>query len=400
MCCIKLAISLTIFAGARSCNLERKRVLPWHRKISAGMISIGFCTLDGTFVIDRKISRNSLDKTMYRRIAGIISPWILFLSLAPPAFGAAAPVRVNIGTASVSSSALSLWVAQEQGIFSRNGIAAQLILVRGGPTLVASIVAGEIQMAFTSGVSVLGAAAQGIEVKILTSISTRVNWKLMASPHIRTSRELRGKTIGVQSIVGSTWMYSMLALEHLGLYPKRDAITFIQTGDPVTTARALEAGRIDAAALDPALSRRLGNKGFTVLTDLAQTTAAFPGLGIGVTRSYLERNSAGAERVVAAVVESLAFVQNPSNKTAVLKSMMKNLRMNDPEAAQEAYGDVLATLNRKPYPSLEALRNAQRLIAVQNPKIGSLKIEELVDARFVRKLDESGFIDKLYGGGR
>jgi NitT/TauT family transport system substrate-binding protein len=334
------------------------------------------------------------------RAAEIISSWIFFLSLAAPAFGAAAPVRVNIGTASVSSSALSLWIAQEQGIFSRNGIAAQVILVRGGPTLVASIVAGDIQMAFTSGVSVLGAAAQGIEIKILSSISTRVNWKLMANPQIRRSRELAGKTIGVQSIVGSTWMYSMLALEHLGLDPKRDAITFVQTGDPVTTAQALETGRVDAAALDPALSRRLGNKGFTVLIDLAQTPAAFPGLGIGVTRSYLERNPATAEKVVAALVESLAFVQNPSKKTTVLQSMMKNLRMSDPEAAEEAYRDVLGTLSRKPYPSVEGLHNAQRLMAVQNPKIGSLKVEELVDSRFIRSLDERGFIDKLYGGGR
>ena len=74
---------------------------------------------------------------------------------------ASAPVRINIGAASVSSSALSLWVAQEQGIFAKHGVEAQLILIRGGSTLVASLLTGEIQAAFTSGVSVLGAAAQG-----------------------------------------------------------------------------------------------------------------------------------------------------------------------------------------------------------------------------------------------
>jgi hypothetical protein len=50
----------------------------------------------------------------------------------------------------------------------------------------------------------------------------------------------------------------------------------------------------------------------------------------------------------------------------------------------------------QPYPSLDGLRNAQRLMAQQNPKIAALKVEELTDARFVRKLDESGFIDRLY----
>jgi hypothetical protein len=76
--------------------------------------------------------------------------------------------------------------------------------------------------------------------------------------------------------------------------------------------------------------------------------------------------------------------------------MMKNLRMADPVAAENGYQDQLLTLNRKPYPSLEGLRNAQRLMALQNPKIAALKIEDLIDSRFVRRLDETGFIDRLY----
>jgi hypothetical protein len=161
--------------------------------------------------------------------------------------------------------------------------------------------AGDINVAFTSGVSLLGAAAQGIDIKMLTSISSRVSWKLMASPQIKKAGDLRGKRFGVQSIVGST-----------------------------------------------------------------------------------------------ALTESLAFIQVPSNRPTVLKSMMKNLRMTDPVAAENGYQDQLLTLNRKPYPSLEGLRNAQRLMALQNPKIAALKMEDLIDSRFVRKLDEKGFIDELY----
>jgi len=327
---------------------------------------------------------------------GALLLFSLFLCLPSLSFGATAPARVNIGTASVSSSALSLWIAQEQGIFGKHGIEAQVILIRGGPTLVAGMVAGDIQLAFTSGVSVLGAAAQGIDVKMLTSISSRVSWKLMASALIKRPQDLRGKRLGVQSIVGSTWMYSMLALEHLGLEPKRDNITFLPIGDPVTTAHALEAGRIDGAVLDPALSRRLAAKGLTVLTDLTQADVTFPGLGLGATRGYLDHEPSVIERVVAALTESLAFVQAPKNKAAVIKSMMKNLRMNDPTAAEEGYRDHLLTLERKPYPSIAGLRNAQRFMSAQNSKVANLKIEELVDSRFIRKLDETGFIDRLY----
>jgi ABC-type nitrate/sulfonate/bicarbonate transport system substrate-binding protein len=322
--------------------------------------------------------------------------FFLFLLIPGLAFGADAPVRVKIGTASITASTLSLWAAQEQGFFKKHGVEAQTIVIRGGPILVTSLVSGDIHVGFTTGVSFLGAAAQGTDVKMLTSISNKISWKMMAAPQIKKAQDLRGKRVGVGSIVGSTWMNSMLALEQLGLEPKRDNIVFLQTGDPVTMAHALESGRVDAAVLDPVQSRQLSLKGFTMLMDLLKANVAFPGLGLGVTRNYLDQHAAALEKVVAAMTEGLAFVLQPENKPVVLKSMMKNMRMNDPAAAEEGYQDQLATLSRKPYPSLDGLRNAQRLMAQQNPKIGALKAEDLIDARFVRKLDESGFIDRLY----
>jgi NitT/TauT family transport system substrate-binding protein len=325
---------------------------------------------------------------------------IVFLFASTLARAASAPIRINIGAASVSSSALSLWVAQEQGIFAKHGVEAQLVLIRGGSTLVASLLTNEIQMAFTSGVSVLGAAAQGVDLKMLTSISSRVSWKLVANPQIKKSDELRGKRFGVQSVVGSTWMYAMLALEQLGLEPKRDNITFLPIGDPVTIGHSLEAGRIDAAVLDPTLSRRLAAKGFSQFVDLAKTNATFPGLGLGITRGYLEQQPTVTDKAVTALTEGLAFVQHSANKSVVLKILMKHLRISDPSVAEDGYQDHLLTLHRKPYPSLTGLRNAQRLMAQQNPKIAALKVEDLLDARFVRKLDESGFIDRLYAAQR
>ena len=117
-------------------------------------------------------------------------------------------------------------------------------------------------------------------------------------------------------------------------------------------------------------------------------------------RNVLEQQSATIEKLVTALTESLVIVQQPANKPVVVKLLMKHLRLNDAQAAEEGYQDQLLTLNRKPYPSLEGLRSAQRLMAQQNSKIAALKVDDLVDARFVRRLDESGFIDRLYGAGR
>lgn len=325
---------------------------------------------------------------------------VLIVIIPASALAAAAPDLVIIGTASVTSSALSLWIAREQGFFQKYGVEARTILIPGGQSLISSLMAGHIHLLFTTGVPVLSAVAQGTDIKMVTSTSNRLSWKLMAKPQIKKAQDLRGKRIGVQSIVGSTWMNSMLALEALGLEPKRDNISFLPTGDPPTMSQALEVGRIDAAVLDPALSRKLVNKGFSLVVDLAQENVFFPGLGFGAMQAYIDQHAPIVEKLVTALTESIAFILAPANKPVVLKSLVKNLRLGEPSLAEEGYHDQMLLLIRKPYPSLEGLRSAQRLMALQSPKIASLKIEEIVDPRFVQKLDKSGFIDRLYAAQR
>jgi hypothetical protein len=43
------------------------------------------------------------------------------------------------------------------------------------------------------------------------------------------------------------------------------------------------------------------------------------------------------------------------------------------------------------------VRNVQRLMMNSSPRGGEIKLEEIVDRSIMRKLDDSGFIDRLYG---
>ena len=47
---------------------------------------------------------------------------------------------------------------------------------------------------------------------------------------------------------------------------------------------------------------------------------------------------------------------------------------------------------RKPYPAVEGMRNVQRLLKTQNPRIGEVNVDDLVDNRF--KLDERVFLSE------
>jgi hypothetical protein len=76
---------------------------------------------------------------------------------------------------------------------------------------------------------------------------------------------------------------------------------------------------------------------------------------------------------------------------------MKKLRLKDTATAEEGYHDTVRTMARKSYPGIDGMRNVQRLLKTQNPRIGDINVEDLVDNRYIRKLDESGFFDRVYG---
>ncbi len=47
-------------------------------------------------------------------------------------------------------------------------------------------------------------------------------------------------------------------------------------------------------------------------------------------------------------------------------------------------------------PTVESMVHVQRLMKIQNPKIGDVKLDDINDARLIKKLDDSGFIDNAF----
>ncbi|MBI2531886.1 MAG: hypothetical protein HYW03_06665 [Deltaproteobacteria bacterium] len=53
-------------------------------------------------------------------------------------------------------------------------------------------------------------------------------------------------------------------------------------------------------------------------------------------------------------------------------------------------------ISRKQYPYLAGLQMVLDLLSEENPKAKSAKPEDFVDNRFIKELDDSGYIDNLY----
>ena len=71
----------------------------------------------------------------------VISLAILFQSVP-----ARAQVKITVGVAAMSPRTIPLLIAQEQGLFAKKGIEARIVLIKGAPTLVASLISGDIEV--------------------------------------------------------------------------------------------------------------------------------------------------------------------------------------------------------------------------------------------------------------
>jgi ABC-type nitrate/sulfonate/bicarbonate transport system substrate-binding protein len=323
----------------------------------------------------------------------ILSAWQLF-QIRP--VGAAAPPAKNaVGYATFTARIVPLWLAQEQGFFTKYGIDVEPIFIRGAPTLVAGLAAGSIHIGRTGGSAMLAAVAAGHDFKVLAAFNTRNTYDLVVRPNIKRAEDLRGKTFAVTSIGGTSWMGVLLWLEHLGLDQVRDNIRFQVIGDQAVQVQCVENGLCDAAAVDGVFTKLLKQKGMTVLGEYTDLKSLLIGQSMVVPGALLQQRPEIAEAYLKGEIEALAFSLAPKNKPIVLKTLARWLKV-DSVAAEDAYLDLVRGVDRKPFASLEGLRNAQRLLKLRNSKVGEVRAEDVIDSRLMRRLDETGFIDKMY----
>lgn len=326
-------------------------------------------------------------------LAMVLSAWQFFQTL--PVIAAAAPAKNAVGYATFTARIVPLWLAQEHGFFAKYGIDVEPIFIRGAPTLVAGLAAGSIHIGRTGGSAMLAAVAAGHDFKVLAAFNTRNTYDLVVRPNIKRAEDLRGKTFAVTSIGGTSWMGVLLWLEHLGLDQVRDNIRFQAIGDQAVQVQCVENGLCDAAAVDGVFTKLLKQKGMTVLGEYTDLKSLLIGQSMVVPNALLQQRPDVAEAYLKGEIEALAFSLAPKNKPVVLRTLARWLKV-DSAAAEDAYLDLVRGVDRKPFASLEGLRNAQRLLKSRNPKVGEVKAEDVIDSRLMRRLDESGFIDKMY----
>ena len=306
----------------------------------------------------------------------------------------AMPVRaeqIKIAYSGVSASGTPLWLAKDQGIFTKHGLEADLVTVRSAPIQVSALVSNEVQFVRGSVSSMLTAAAQGAKLKILfTLFAERASYDFLVSPSITHPRDLRGKKIGVQDFSGLLWTLTMLSLRELGLDPQRDNINIQVIGDSNVIAQSLATGIIDAAPLDKLQSVRLQGLGIKVLLDLSQipfTSSPFIG-----AESFIQNNPQVVENFIKALIEASAIMR--SQKEKGLAVLQKHLKVDRP-LAEIGYKNLLADLTAYTFVTTKGLRTVQEIIALRDPKIAKFNVDDLLDQRILKKVVASGYVEEI-----
>jgi ABC-type nitrate/sulfonate/bicarbonate transport system substrate-binding protein len=337
----------------------------------------------------------SIKRTAYPWLLTLVVSLLLWANI--DANAASSSKKVIIAHAANNPRVAPLWIAKDEGIFAKYGIDAEPIFIRNSSLAICALLAGNVQIGFSAGgAQILSAHAQGVDLKIIATFTSRLTHDLVTRPGILSAKDLRGKRLGVQVIGGSLWLTAMLALESLGLEPTRDDVRILVIGDQTVLSQALESGVIDAAPLDGPFSQRLAKKGFPILAELYRSNIQTASATAIVLNSYQQSQPAVVEGVMKGLIEGLAFTLSPKYKGVTIHTLMKRLKITDPLDAEEGYRGLLKAMDLKPYPTVQGLHNMHRFVKAQNPQIAGVRVQDVIDDRVIRKLDESGFIDEVY----
>ncbi|MBI2360916.1 MAG: ABC transporter substrate-binding protein [Deltaproteobacteria bacterium] len=316
---------------------------------------------------------------------------------APAAAGSQERLKIIYSQFTMTNSAP--WFAHEAGLFERHGISAELVYVDSTPA-VHALTAGQAPIATMSGGLAVGPYLNGLDIVMLGAWCNLLSYQLITRPEIRRPEDLRGKVIGIGRFGAAADWGLRLILRKLGLNEARD-VQIIQAGGggPATRLAAMQAKKFDATVLDPPSTVQARRAGFRALADGAELGIPFLQGGLVTRRSFVSSHEDVVRRVVRVLVEAIHYAK--TNREAALAVMQKYLRIQDREALEEAYeAFVIKQFPRVPYVNPAAVQTIFELAAARDPRAQTADPQGFVDLRFVREIEQSGFIDRLYAQSR
>jgi ABC-type nitrate/sulfonate/bicarbonate transport system substrate-binding protein len=302
--------------------------------------------------------------------------------------------RVMSGYAAISGPHAVLWVARDAGLFEKNGLRTEVAYIRSGSTMSQTLVAGEIHMAQMGGPAMLAAGVAGMDVTFVAVALNTTPIVIMGS--VAKIEDLKGKAVGITRYGSNTDISARYAIRKAGLQPEKD-VALVQLEDYPGIMGGIASGRIAAGALADPFTDAAKRLGYKEIADIAAMGLEFPFVGIAAKKSYIKDNIDTVQRFVRAYTEAIALYKN--NRELAMKVTSKYTAIKDPAILASTVDFYAPKLQRVPYPTVGGVKFVLEQVAVRDPRAKNFPPETFMDLRFVKNLEDSGFIKGLYPKG-
>jgi NitT/TauT family transport system substrate-binding protein len=305
---------------------------------------------------------------------------------------AVAQERARIGWAAMTASHTPLWVAQDKGFLSKQGLAAELIFFGAGPPAMQALVAGDLDIVVTSAPNVVNPHLGGADTVMVLSIIPTFIDHIIAASGITSPEQLRGKIGSVNRFGSISEMGLRLSLRRLGIDPEKDVKIVPAGGNPERLA-ALAKGISQFTIMNEPFIKEAERLGFRDLVNMATLKIPLHGNGIVTREAIIKGKRPMIAKFVRAVTEAIHYIK--ADKEATKAIIGKYTKFADPDGLDRTYKNYTSVLLDVPYADPAGIKTLLDDMAPKNPKAAAADPKSFVDASFVQEMESSGFIKQL-----
>jgi len=226
--------------------------------------------------------------------------------------------------------------------------------------------------------------------------SWRENYLVMGKG-VNSLADLKGKRVAMDDYDGHTGLNVWLYLKRHGLEEGTDVELVTDAVKGADRARWVMEGKYEATFIRAVDRLRAGKFGARIME--LPTMAMIEGVTLTTTTTYVKNHEDEVRSLIKALIDATHFFKTRKGDTLAIikKHCTALLKMQDDEEWDCFYETQAASLEAKPYPSLEAVQNVFALALKRNPEIADFHPLALWDLHYVREVEDSGYIKQLYG---
>lgn len=304
------------------------------------------------------------------------------------------PVKVKMAYTALSGSFMPVWVAEDNGIFTQQGVDLDLSYIGNSPTAMAALLAGEVDLLVGAPDAGISAAIDSGDVVLVGSLLNKIVQAIYAAPAYREPNSLRGHSVGITRFGALSDSAVRYLLRRWNLEPERD-VALRQIGGFPEMVAALSAGGIEAGILAPPHTLRAQDLGFVELGNLWTQPLEYPAIAFQARKQRTAEQDERARRVLRATVDGIHRVKN--DRPAAIKTLESWAKSEDARANDEAYDIYTPLFERDLRISRDAMKTALEELVRSKPNAATFDPDLLMDGKFVDEIRTSGQLQRLYG---